>query len=103
LYWRAAQKIENDYTVFVHVADANERVIAQHDGAPARGTYPTRAWQAGELIVDGYALSLDAPGTFSIFVGMYDPATLARVPVFDAVGARLPNDRVMLTQITIPQ
>jgi hypothetical protein len=53
--------------------------------------------------VDGYALSLDAPGTFSIFVGMYDPATLARVPVFDAVGARLPNDRVMLTQITIPQ
>ena len=68
VYWRVAQKIENDYTVFVHVADANERVIAQHDGAPARGTYPTRAWQAGELIVDGYALSLDAPGTFSIFV-----------------------------------
>ncbi|MBI5650631.1 MAG: hypothetical protein HZC40_09345 [Chloroflexi bacterium] len=103
LYWRAAQKIEKDFTVFVHIADANERVIAQHDGAPARGTYPTRAWQIGELIVDGRDLIVDTSGTFSIFVGMYDPATLARVSVFDATGARLPNDRVMLTQITIPQ
>ncbi|MBI5304961.1 MAG: hypothetical protein HY868_22710 [Chloroflexi bacterium] len=103
LYWRVAQKIATDLTVFAHLADANERVVAQQDSAPVRGTYPTSAWQPGELIVDAYDLQVDAMGTFTILVGMYDSATLARVPVFDANNVRQPNDRVTLTQITISQ
>ena len=104
LYWRSAKKTEKDATVFVHLADTVDRVIAQHDGTPVRGTYPTSAWQPGELVVDGYELEVDAaPGTYSIIVGMYDPATLERLPASDANGARLQNDRVLLTQITILQ
>jgi hypothetical protein len=105
LYWRAdaLRKIDQDYTVFVHLADANDQVIAQQDRAPAFGLYPTTAWQPGESIVDAYDLRIDAPGNYSLSVGMYDPATLVRVPAFDANGTRLPNDRVMLTHVTIPQ
>lgn len=102
LLWRADQRIEKDYTVFVHLADANQRVIAQQDRAPAFGLYPTTLWQPGESIVDAYDLSIDAPGKYTLIVGMYDPATLARVSAFDANGKRLPDDRVILTQITIP-
>ena len=101
LYWRANQKIEKDFTVFAHVADANARVSAQHDGAPAFGLYPTTAWQPGEQIVDVHDILVDAPGTYTLFVGMYDPNTLIRVPAFDATGSRLPNDQVVLTQVSI--
>jgi len=103
LYWRAAQKIEKDFTVFVHLADASERVVAQQDSAPVGGSYPTSAWQTGELIVDAYDLQVDATGAFTLLVGMYDPHTLARIPVLDANNARQANDRIVLTQVTIPQ
>ncbi len=104
LYWRATQKIERDSKVFVHLTDAGDRVVAQQDRVPAFGTYPMTDWQPGDLIVDAYDLQVDAaPGTYSLVVGMYDPATLERAPAFDTNGARLPNDRVMLTQVMIPQ
>ena len=104
LYWRAARPIEKDYTVFVHLASAGDYVIAQKDNAPVGGTYPTNAWQPDGLIVDAYDLQVDAaPGTYALLVGMYDPATLARVPALDANGVRLTNDRVLLRQVTIPQ
>ena len=102
LYWRANQSIEKDFTVFVHVADANNRVVGQHDGAPAFGMYPTTAWQPGELIVDAHDIQVDAaPGTYTLLIGMYDANSLARVLAFDSNGTRLTNEQVVLTQVTI--
>ncbi len=102
LYWRATQKIENNMQVFVHIADASGQVLAQDDSVPVEGTYPTIAWQASELIVDAHDIKTSISGAFTIFVGMYDPATSIRSPAFDAVGTRLPDDRVTLAQITLP-
>lgn len=102
LYWRANQKIEKDFSVFAHVADASQRIVAQHDGAPAFGLHPTIAWQPGESIVDVHDIPVDAAsGTYTLLVGMYDPSTLTRVPMFDPNGTRLSNDQIVLTQITI--
>ncbi len=102
LRWRADKKIESDLTVFVHLADAHNGVSAQHDGAPAFGLHPTHAWQPGEIIVDVHNLRVDAaPGAYGLIVGMYDPATQQRVPVFDANGKRLPEDRAPLAPMTI--
>ena len=99
LFWRAQQPIEKDYHVFVHLIDAGGRVLAQHDGTPADGSYPTSQWRAGDLIVDAHELEADTtPGTYSLVVGMYDPATLVRVPV-----ANSPSDQVLLTHVTITQ
>ena len=99
LYWRAAQPIEKDYKIFVHLIDASGRVLAQHDGVPADGSYPTSQWRAGDLVVDAHELKADtAPGTYSLVVGMYDPATLVRAPVANSA-----NDQVLLTQVTITQ
>jgi len=102
LYWRANQKIDKDYTVFVHLSDSNSRVVAQQDRTPAFGTYPTTMWQLGESIVDAYDLTVNVPpGKYSLIIGMYDATTLVRVPAFDSNGARLNDDQVVLTQITI--
>lgn len=103
LYWRAAAPIGRAYSVFVHLADAGDQVVAQQDGTPVGGAYPTTAWKPGELLVDGYDLSVNAgSGTYRLYVGMYDPETLVRVPALTATGEPLPDRRVPLAQVTLP-
>ncbi|MDE3091413.1 MAG: hypothetical protein KGJ80_18760, partial [Chloroflexota bacterium] len=99
LYWRAEQTIEKDFSVFVHLIDSSGRLVTQKDGTPAEGVYPTSQWRAGDLVVDAHELPPDAaPGTYSLVAGMYDLATLVRVPVADGKG-----DQATLTQVTITQ
>ncbi|MCX7840674.1 MAG: glycosyltransferase family 39 protein [Anaerolineae bacterium] len=103
LYWQTETRIEKSWTVFTHVLDANARVVAQHDGIPSFGRYPTTAWRPGELVVDVHAIRVDAPpGTYTLVVGMYDAESRVRAPAFDPSGARAPNDQILLTTITIP-
>ncbi len=102
LYWRAEQPITQAYSVFVHLVDMHNQIVAQQDRAPAFGWYPTTEWQPGESIVDVYELLVDTPGTYALIIGMYDPNTLERVPAFDANGTRFTDDSIVLTQITIP-
>lgn len=103
LYWQTDAHIEKSWTVFTHVVDADGRVIAQHDGVPSFGRYPTTAWQPGELIVDVHTIQVDAlPGKYALVVGMYDTESHIRAPAFDASGVRVPNDQILLTTITIP-
>jgi len=99
LYWRAEQRIEADLSIFVHLIDSSGRLITQKDGAPAQGIYPTSQWRTGDLIVDAHELQADGtPGTYSLVAGMYDLATLVRVPVTDGR-----DDQVLLTRINITQ
>jgi hypothetical protein len=102
LYWRALQKVDRDLTVFVHAIDSSQKIVAQKDGIPANGMWPTSEWLPGELVVDSYSLPVDASNSaLSLVVGMYDSATMARVLAFDANGLPLPEGRVPLTQVTI--
>jgi len=50
---------------------------------PVNGLSATALWQAGELITDRYAIPLGAlpPGKFDIWLAVYDPVTLHRLPV----------------------
>jgi len=101
LYWQALGSTAVSYTAFVHVLGPDGRIVGQIDQVPAGGTRPTTGWVAGEYITDSYRmpLPLDAPmGTYRIEAGLYNPATLQRLPVFDAQGNRLPEDRVLLDQ-----
>lgn len=85
LYWRALALMDTPYTIFVHLIDAQNRVVAYGDAEPGNGTLPTTGWIADEYIVDLHTLSLnDVPaGAYSIAVGVYDPATGARLKTGD--------------------
>src|SRR5690606_18356102 len=48
LVWHALAEVDTDYTVFVHVVDADGNIVAQRDVMPLDNTYPTRLWAAGE-------------------------------------------------------
>jgi hypothetical protein len=71
LYWQAQTPMSEDFTVFVHLLDANGQVVGQMDGQPLQGNYPTSWWSPGELIIDRRAAPLKVPGSYRLLVGWY--------------------------------
>jgi hypothetical protein len=84
LYWRALAPIDEDYTVFVHVVDAQGKMLAQKDDQPQNSAYPTSFWDAGETVPDDHVIEIprDAqPGDYRIRVGLYRPTDNTRLRV----------------------
>ncbi|MEW5985477.1 MAG: glycosyltransferase family 39 protein [Chloroflexota bacterium] len=87
--WSGDQRPARDLTAFVHVEDAAGRLVGQSDGQPAGGHWPTRWWRPGLVVLDTHKITLDEPfdpSRHRILVGLYDSATLERLPVTDAAG-----------------
>jgi hypothetical protein len=104
LHWLADAAPGEDLTVFVHLLDGNGRLVAQHDGRPRQGEYPTWAWQPGDRVLDRHRLSLPpdlSPGTLRLQVGLYRPDDGTRMPVFDQADRRMPDDVAILTDIAL--
>ena len=80
--WYAAETLPLDYTVFLHLRDASGRIVAQADGPPLEGWYPTSWWSAGEWVTDRHVFALPAgvpPGSYRLVAGLYDPVTGERL------------------------
>jgi hypothetical protein len=101
LHWLAVRTPADDHTVFVHLIDGDSRILGQHDGPPRSGSYPTSWWLPGEIILDRHTIALNEAltGPVQLRVGMYDPATIVRLPAYDGAGQRLRNDIILLTEI----
>ena len=97
LYWHASADIRTDYKIFMHLVDANGNVVAQQDQAPDEWKYPTRIWDAGEIILDPHLMPLKnlQPGTYRVRIGMYDATSGERLPMLDA-GRELPDRQIEL-------
>lgn len=98
LYWQSQGNISTAYTVFVHLLDAHNKVVAQRDEPPVHGTRPTTSWVPGEYITDEHEISLSqnlAPGTYPVEIGLYDPRTGKRVTVGSS------DNRVILGSVTV--
>ncbi|TEU20923.1 MAG: glycosyltransferase family 39 protein [Anaerolineales bacterium] len=103
LYWAARSEIEEDYTVFTHLIDVEDRLWAQQDNQPQKGEHPTLGWREGEVVADRYHLLLpdDIPaGQYRLEVGMYQWQMGERLSVFQ--GDREIGNRVLLApEITV--
>ncbi|MCI0478824.1 MAG: hypothetical protein L0Y55_21480, partial [Anaerolineales bacterium] len=69
-----------------HLVDANGKIVAQQDAQPQRGAYPTSFWDAGEIVVDEYALAIPrdaSPGEYRVRVGVYRASDGARLATRD--------------------
>ncbi len=83
-YWRAAQKIDFDYSTFAHVLNGAGEVIAQQDQAPGQDRgYPPSLWETGDIIIDTSTIVLPpgVTGDYRIRLGAYNYLTGARLGV----------------------
>jgi len=84
LWWQTLRSPRLDYVVFVHLVYPPDAVWAQEDAMPVGDTARTSSWVVGQRVEDRHALilPLDAPiGEYVVEIGLYDPATLDRLPV----------------------
>jgi hypothetical protein len=88
LLWHPLATPKLDYTIFVHLLDANGNLVAGNDTQPLAGRYPTSLWAAGETIPDRHSLPLPPdlpPGSYQLAIGLYHHPTGERLPL------QLPN------------
>lgn len=103
LFWRALDKMEEDYTVFTHLIDEQGTIWGQKDNQPADGFYPTSRWKAGETVRDQYDILISSqspPGEYQIEVGMYLAEMGRRLEVSGENNASH-SDRVFLQGLQI--
>lgn len=104
LYWQALADVDADYTVFIHMLDETGQVRVQQDAPPVEGQYPSSLWESGETVQDIHAMKLPAdlqPGRYRIALGLYALETMQRLLAVDAQGTRLPDDRIILSEIEV--
>jgi hypothetical protein len=105
LYWKVETDINIDYTSFVHVGTGLDgtAVVAQRDGQPCQGLFPTSQWRAGDLIRDSFAITLPPdvpPGDYPLVIGWYTYPDFTRLPLLSA-GRALPDNRAIIATITV--
>lgn len=90
LVWQAEQQpLKTDLTVFTQLLGPDGRVWGQWDNQPKGGWYSTSLWLPGQAVSDDYAFQIgaDAPaGTYRLIAGLYNSATLVRLPVQTSAG-----------------
>lgn len=84
LFWTTLAEMDIDYTIFVHVRDAENSTVAQWDGQPLDGVYPTSQWRTGERVMTPLEVVLPdslPAGEYWLYIGLYQLETLVRLPL----------------------
>jgi len=101
LVWTIQTEAPSGLKAFVHERDDTGAIVAQAD----RG-WPEGAWVYSSHWFTEYTLPLPSsssptPETFAL--GLYDGATLARLPAYSPAGDRLPDDAVVIPLAALAQ
>ncbi len=105
LPWRALKQPAHDYTVFAHLVDGGGATVAAYDLPLTGGYYPSSLWEAGEQVTHIHRFPIASTllaGRYTLRMGLYDPETGARLPVFDAAGVEQPEGVLLLGTIEAP-
>ena len=104
LYWACDVPPDRPLNIFVHLVGEDGSPLAQGDGPPLDGDYPTDLWAPGDIVADERVVALPvtlSPGRYTLLVGLYSLETGERLPAFDAHGTRLPADAIPLTALEV--
>ena len=93
-YYQVLKPLPEDYTIYIHLRDQNDQLIATWDGPVGRGPlvsgtegyYSTLVWQPGEYISDERRIQLPVGvnpvgSGYRLVIGIYNGATGERLPV----------------------
>ena len=109
LAWFVTQPAQENYTVFVQLIGPpnpsnGTPVWDQLDRQPGDGTFATREWRTGQVVIENYTLKLPArasAGHYQILAGMYELESGKRVPLANGDGTTLPNEALVLVEFEL--
>lgn len=102
LLWEALEPAPADYTVFVHLLDPENKLIAGNDSQPLNNSYPTTLWGRGERILDPHTLPTPnslSPGQYRLAIGLYYQPTGERLPLYYPDGRQNVQGILILEQL----
>lgn len=97
LYWKALQKLNINYQVFVHLLGSDGTLITQSDKLNP-GDFPTRRWPLDKYVPDRHQLTLPAtlpPGEYTVAAGLWVQAEGWRLPLLGKDGTQLADNFVL--------
>jgi hypothetical protein len=95
--WRVTAPPDGPRAFFVHLLTPDGQVATQWDGLDV----PVEGWREGDTLLQTASFDLPPdlpPGQHWLQTGVYNPATLERLPV--SAEGKLITDRILLTHIT---
>jgi hypothetical protein len=105
LEWQALSPAQAHDTVFVHLFDAQDQLVAQADGDSLGGLIPLAAWRSGDLIRELRVISPEAalpPGAYRLRVGVYNRVSGERYPAHSADGTAWPEGSALAANVLVP-
>jgi hypothetical protein len=97
LYFSAAAPVPADYTLFLHLVDADNGMLYQFDGIPYGGRHPPRQWEAGEVFADQYTITPILPVTGTVTGTANTPAGELAALSLGFYPVLLPTDRIAVS------
>lgn len=75
LHWQSiAHRPDIDATIYIHIVDSNDQIVAQSDTRPLGGQYPTFIWDAEEIVRTDHIfdfIDFENLDEYRVRVGMY--------------------------------
>lgn len=106
LHWEVRDAPGVPLTAFVHLWRPGDNApLAQHDGVPRQGWYPTTVWQRKDSVPDTHLLAIPddmPPGTYPLWAGLYRTKDGVRLAVTGDEGG-YPYELVPLGTLNITQ
>jgi hypothetical protein len=102
--WESSRVPSGDYTVFVHLINAQGQLVAQSDLTPQGGFAPTSSWKAGSRISDRHGLILPdslPSGDYTISAGLYRSDNQSPVRVTEGGSLLADASGIVLTQVYV--
>ena len=91
LYWRAEATTDTNYSLFLHLVDEHDLIIAQRDVFHGPGVFPSSQWSPGIQFSDTYVVAIPAttyaPTSARLVVGLYDHTTGTRLRLPDGTNS----------------
>jgi hypothetical protein len=97
--WRVTAPPDGPRAIFVHLLTPDGLVVAQWDGLDV----PVEGWREGDSVLQVSSLGIPAdlpPGRYWLQAGVYNPATMERLPVL--VDGTAIADRILLSPLEVP-
>ncbi len=102
--WETNNAVDSQLVQFVHLLQVDGDEFAVFDQELFGGRFPTQDWPSGMAVMDEWTITLPddlPPGEYNVYMGMYDPVTVERMPVTAADGQAVQDSSIYLGTVIV--